>query len=87
MSDDIGPRSKKLNSQTKAEVQTIFVNLVADESFLKSRRQRVVAMICIRRLVTHTDDSHVFDLETSELGQWCLQSLQSSIRELRIAAG
>ncbi|KAF3350149.1 hypothetical protein VdG2_01964 [Verticillium dahliae VDG2] len=35
----------------------------------------------------HADDQASLDLETSELGKWCLQSLQSSVRELRIAAG
>ncbi|ROW10526.1 hypothetical protein VMCG_01626 [Cytospora schulzeri] len=29
----------------------------------------------------------MLDLEKSALGQWCLQALQSSLRELRIAAG
>lgn len=44
-------------------------------------------MISLKRLIVHTDDPEVFDLETSLLGQWCLKSLQSSMRELRIAAG
>lgn len=44
-------------------------------------------MVCLRRLIVHADDQASLDLETSELGKWCLQSLQSSVRELRIAAG
>ena len=44
-------------------------------------------MIALRRLIWHSDDPELWDLERSLLGQWCLQSLQSSLRELRIAAG
>lgn len=44
-------------------------------------------MIGLRRLVLHCADTAVLNLETSLLGQWCLQSLSSSVRELRIAAG
>lgn len=44
-------------------------------------------MIATRRVAMHCADEDFLDLETSELGQWCLQSLNSSLRELRIAAG
>lgn len=44
-------------------------------------------MLSLRRVIAHTDDPDLYNLETSELGQWCLKSLQSSVRELRIAAG
>lgn len=44
-------------------------------------------MVAIRRVIFHARDAEVLDLEKSALGQWCLQSLQSSVRELRIAAG
>ncbi|RFU77784.1 phosphatidyl inositol 3-kinase [Trichoderma arundinaceum] len=39
------------------------------------------------RLVLHCEDAAFLNLETSGPGQWCLQSLNSSIRELRISAG
>lgn len=76
-----------IDVQTKRDVQSIFTKLVTLDCFKESRRPRVVAMIAMRRIIKHTDDPEVFDLETSALGQWCLQSLHSSIRELRIAAG
>lgn len=44
-------------------------------------------MQALRRLVLHCDDPGVLNLETSGLGQWCIQSLNSSVREVRIAAG
>lgn len=44
-------------------------------------------MVALRRVILHARDAEVLDLEKSVLGQWCLQALQSSLRELRIAAG
>lgn len=44
-------------------------------------------MVALRRVISHSKDSKVLDLEKSILGQWCLQALQSSLRELRITAG
>ncbi|CCF40655.1 protein kinase rad3 [Colletotrichum higginsianum] len=41
----------------------------------------------MRRIINHADITQLIDLETSALGQWCLQSLHSSVRELRIASG
>lgn len=41
----------------------------------------------LRRLALHCDDPGFLNLETSSTGQWCIQSLNSSVRELRIAAG
>ena len=44
-------------------------------------------MLALRRLIAHCCDADFLNLEASGAGQWCLQSLTSSIRELRIAAG
>lgn len=44
-------------------------------------------MIALRRIILHTHNPEMLDLEKSALGQWCLQALQSSLRELRITAG
>nr|XP_036588838.1 protein kinase Rad3 (phosphatidylinositol 3) [Colletotrichum truncatum]KAF6800480.1 protein kinase Rad3 (phosphatidylinositol 3) [Colletotrichum truncatum] len=83
-----GPeRPKALDGTKKKEAQFIFTKLINLDEFKKSRRPRVAAMIALRRIINHTDDLELFDLETSPLGQWCLQSLHSSIRELRIASG
>jgi hypothetical protein len=53
----------------------------------KYKRPRVAAMLAIKRLLSHTANLDHLDLATSPFGQWCLQALHSSIRELRIAAG
>ena len=53
----------------------------------KSRQPRIAAMMALRRLLSHTTDDQYMNLGTSKFGQWCLQALQSSLRELRIAAG
>lgn len=66
---------------------SVFDNIIKRPSFLESRRLRVSAMIALRRLAKHSTNTELWDLEKSGPGQWCLQSLQSSIRELRIAAG
>ena len=44
-------------------------------------------MIALRRVVVHSKAPDMLDLEKSAIGQWCLSTLQSSLRELRIAAG
>jgi len=65
----------------------IFVAIVRLPMFQELRRPRVFAMVALRRLVKHSPSPAFFDFETSFPGQWCLDCLKSSIRELRIAAG
>ncbi|KAI1475228.1 hypothetical protein F4774DRAFT_301721 [Daldinia eschscholtzii] len=71
----------------KQAVQGIFASLVQLPSFLASRKPRVTAMTAVRRIAKHCTDSDFLDVEVSATAQWCLKSLQSSVRELRIAAG
>lgn len=70
----------------KSLAGTIFKNLIRLPSFSELRRPRVIAMIALRRLITHSKDPRILHVEKSELSQFCLPSLQSSLRELRIAA-
>lgn len=70
-----------------AEAIATFSALIKSPVFLDSRRPRVMAMFALRRFTVHFEDPVFFDLERSPLGQWCLQSLRSSIRELRVASG
>ena len=44
-------------------------------------------MMALGRVLSHTNEEQHLSLATSTFGQWCLQALQSSMRELRIAAG
>ncbi|KAI5464134.1 hypothetical protein BGZ63DRAFT_349688 [Mariannaea sp. PMI_226] len=88
--DRVAMGSKPLSSKTKpkVDVQSIFEMLIRSPALTESRRPRIATMLALRRLVLHCyDRPELLDLETSILGQWCLQSLNSSVRELRIAAG
>ncbi|KAF2398341.1 hypothetical protein EJ06DRAFT_538889 [Trichodelitschia bisporula] len=60
--------------------------LVENVQFNISRKPRVLCAHAIRRAIGHTDKTEILDLASSTLGAWCVKSLQSSIRELRIAS-
>ena len=53
----------------------------------KCSKARVLALLALRRLLAHTSDPSHFRLGHTSLGEWCLHSLRSSLREVRIAAG
>lgn len=76
----IDPTSKKLAME-------MFVSLLQIPAFSESRKPRVAAMVSLRRLAKHCNSSNFLDMEASPAAQWCLKSLHSSLRELRIAAG
>ncbi|KAI1351099.1 phosphatidylinositol 3 [Xylaria sp. FL0043] len=65
----------------------IFASLLQTETFAESRKPRVAAMVALRRIAKHCNSSDFIDMEVSVAAQWCLKSLHSSQRELRIAAG
>ncbi|ORY67260.1 uncharacterized protein BCR38DRAFT_153630 [Pseudomassariella vexata] len=75
------------DAAAKTAVLGIFPSLLSMPSFVESRRPRVTAMIGLQRLAAHSHDPVFLDLEVSTAAQWCIKSLQSSVRELRIAAG
>ncbi len=62
-------------------------NLLQLPQMQKQRRTRVAAMLALKRILTHCGNFNHLDLATSVFGQWCLQALRSSMRDLRIAAG
>lgn len=51
----------------------------------KSLRTRILAMLSLKRMLKHTSASDCI-LPGTSLAQWCLQSLHSTTRELRMAA-
>ncbi|XMA19178.1 hypothetical protein WAI453_011969 [Rhynchosporium graminicola] len=71
---------------TKESIQ-VFTSLVKCQTFSQSPRSRVLAMFVLKRFATHFTDPEFLDLQISPLGQWCMKSLNSSVRELRLAAG
>jgi serine/threonine-protein kinase ATR len=52
----------------------------------KSIQARTIGLLSLRRLLTHTDSYNYLGIAHSPLGEWCLQSLRSSSRDIRIAA-
>ena len=70
-----------------AEAFSTIVSLIKLPKTHRLRRPRVAAMLALKRLLSHTSKQEYLDLKTSTFGQWCLQALHSSTRELRIAAG
>ena len=69
------------------EAFSTIVNLIKLPKPQKLRRPRVAAMLALKRLLSHIVKGEHLDLTASASGQWCLQALNSSLRELRIAAG
>ncbi|TAQ86632.1 hypothetical protein B7494_g5044 [Chlorociboria aeruginascens] len=85
------PESMRLNPsrcQTVGGDSILIMSKITNSpAFGDSRRSRVLAMIVLRSFTTHFTNPDFVDLEQSSLGQWCLHSLRSSLRELRVAAG
>jgi serine/threonine-protein kinase ATR len=79
--------SESRRQEVSVEAIATFQAIFNSPSFQQSRRCRVIAMFALRRFALHFSNAELIDLETSRLGQWCLTSLRSSIRELRVAAG
>jgi serine/threonine-protein kinase ATR len=83
-SGDLASVERASNAQT---IVSTFRQLIATSKFADSKKSRITMMIALRRILQHSKDLEDIDLDRSTLGQWCLQSLQSTVRELRIAAG
>lgn len=77
----------RATSASYATIQTIFTQIVQHPDLPESNIARIATMIGLRRIAVHSYDDAFLDLETPGAGQWCIQSLNSSLRELRIAAG
>ncbi|KAK8104021.1 protein kinase rad3 [Apiospora kogelbergensis] len=75
------------DKRVKAAILSVFNSLVTLPSFNESREPRVTAMVALRRLAKHSCEASFLDADTSASVLWCLKSLNSSSRELRIATG
>ncbi|KAI4730691.1 hypothetical protein E4T49_01590 [Aureobasidium sp. EXF-10728] len=69
------------------ELFQMLTELFESQDLHLSDRHRVLAILAIRSIVLHNRNPRELDLGTSFLGEYCLKYLQSSSRELRIAAG
>ena len=52
----------------------------------KSVQARTIGLLSLRRLLMHTESVEFLGITHSALGEWCLQSLRSSSRDVRLAA-
>lgn len=55
-------------------------------SITRQSKARVIAMAALRRIITHSDSPDNLKLGQTPAGEWCLQSLKSSSRDLRLSA-
>lgn len=69
------------------ELFTFVSKLLKTSQLQRSIRPRIAAMAALRRLLFHTASISHLNLSKSTFGQWCMQALHSSIRDLRLAAG
>lgn len=83
---DIALDSKRCQTVCGDAVR-IFSRLIKSPAFAEARQTRVLAMVALKKFTMHFDSAEFMDLINSPLGQWCVASLQSSSRELRITAG
>lgn len=75
------------HSDDCATVLSFMERLVELPQLQRSKKPRILAALATRRIMNHLTAGSSLDLATSPLGQWCLRSLHSSLRELRITAG
>lgn len=68
------------------EIFLTIEQLLQSEGMQKCDEHRVLAALAVRSFVMHTRDAACIDISALPTGQWCLKSLHSSVRDLRIAA-
>ncbi|KIX95534.1 uncharacterized protein Z520_08654 [Fonsecaea multimorphosa CBS 102226] len=77
-----GPRSISPASQELLKTLVVLIQTISRRS-----RARIFAMSSLRRIIMHTNSTEDLKLGQTPAGDWCLQSLKSSSRDLRIVAG
>lgn len=81
------PKMSFMRQELCDELILTMSNLIKISHVQRSPRNQIAAMIATRRILNHTGEAKQFDLTTVNLGKWCRESLESSSKELRIAAG
>lgn len=76
-----------LDENQSARLASTISVFIESQGIQSMAHARVHLMACVQRFAEHTEQHGHLDLRSSTLGQYCLRSLQSSLRELRIAAG
>ncbi|KAI5778912.1 hypothetical protein EDC01DRAFT_672633 [Geopyxis carbonaria] len=78
---------KRHYAKHDSELFVILEKISRHEDFTHWVKVRCGAIESLKRLSNHTQDLRYLDIGCSELGSWCLNSLNSSRREIRLAAG
>ncbi|KAL8834033.1 MAG: hypothetical protein Q9170_003964 [Blastenia crenularia] len=78
---------KWLSETESSGLMAILGDLVKFTQAHKLGKSRIMAMLASQRVLRHCRSMKYLDLGTSTLGQYCLQALRSSSRDVRIAAG
>ena len=68
------------------ELGLTMLELLNSRDLQQSQHRRVLAVLCIRSFILHSQLPEYLDLQKSPFGEWCLRALNSSTRELRLAA-
>ena len=76
-----------LDDSVSEHIFAIFSELFQLLQMPKRRGPRIAAMNALKHLLLHAPSGEHHDLTESIYGQWCLQALRASVRELRVAAG
>lgn len=76
-------RGDLLTSSCEELLKTL---LVLIQNISRQSTARVVAMSALRRVIMHTESTSDLALAQTPAGDWCLQSLKSSSRDLRLTA-
>jgi serine/threonine-protein kinase ATR len=89
---DGGQQEQKQTAEYDGQSEEEFANLWEIFNFIlpkltRTPGPRIAAMIALRRILMHSTNLNQMQLSTSTSGEFCLHSLRSSIRELRIATG
>ncbi|KAI9663334.1 MAG: serine/threonine-protein kinase M1 [Alyxoria varia] len=64
----------------------ILASLIHTRVVQSSKQLRCLSMVAIQRFACHASSSDHLDISISAIGQYCMQGLRSSVREIRIAA-
>lgn len=81
-----GQFTTKIDPAITDEMIIILEEVVDSPHFKESPKLRILGILALRRYIEHLDSTRLSDIELSSLAQWCVRSLRSTIRELRIAA-
>lgn len=85
--DEEGGTTNAIHDQAAPSSRELLSTLlILIQSISRHSRARIAAMSALRRVIMHADSVTDLKLGQTPAGDWCLQSLKSSSRDLRITA-